>query len=354
MAAEAVLKGTVGQAVKDGYKALKGKVSHWASDDVAALENTSGSIGRQTVIAEIIDAQSEDDGKSARLLAEALISALKQRAPAIGLDVGRLTAFEVQLGNLTVTSGIGARIAHALEQKQQGFLVIEERAEIADQLHARSIGVIQGNATQPELLKAANLAGARWFISAIPNSFENGNLIGQARAANPHLEIIAPAHSDAEVGHLQHFGASLIIVGEREIAKGMTQHILESIDPAPLPHEPRARLQRDRRRGFGRAAAQGIGGGPLQLPCGGQGEAAGGFLLKLINDPADQEIKGKPHPSGWLNRVSTCSCLVNRSSFGSSAFDSVLALAAPGVILRRDGTRAVILGGASGRRACRA
>src|SRR5580704_14403764 len=31
-------------------------------------------------------------------------------------------------------------------------------------------------------------------------------------------------------------------------------------DPAPLPHEPRAWLQRDRRRGFNRAAAQRTGG----------------------------------------------------------------------------------------------
>jgi len=67
-------------------------------------------------------------------------------------------------------------------------------------------------------------------IYFLPNPFENGNLIEQARAANPHLEIIARAHSDAEVDHLKHFGASLIIMGEREIAKGMTQHILDSID----------------------------------------------------------------------------------------------------------------------------
>jgi monovalent cation:H+ antiporter-2, CPA2 family len=125
---------------------------------------------------------------------------------------------------------VGSLVADALEQKQQGFLVIEERGEIADQLRARGIEVIQGNAAHPGLLKAANLAGARWFISAIPNPFENGNLIEQARAANPHLEIIARAHSDAEVDYLKHFGASLIIMGEREIAKGMTQHILDSID----------------------------------------------------------------------------------------------------------------------------
>ena len=76
----------------------------------------------------------------------------------------------------------------------------------------------------------SNLPGARWLISAIPNPFENGNLIEQARAANPNLEIIARAHTDAEVDHLKRFGASLIIMGEREIARGMTEHIMSRLD----------------------------------------------------------------------------------------------------------------------------
>ncbi|MGP0060803.1 MAG: hypothetical protein ACLPID_16110 [Beijerinckiaceae bacterium] len=113
MAAGDVLKGAVGEAVKDGYKALKEKVSHWASGEVSALEATPSSIGRQAVVAEIIDAQSEDERNSLRVLAEALIAKLKECAPAIGLDIGRLTALEVQLGKLNVASGIGARITEA-------------------------------------------------------------------------------------------------------------------------------------------------------------------------------------------------------------------------------------------------
>jgi hypothetical protein len=58
-------------------------------------------------------------------------------------------------------------------------------------------------------------------------------------------------------------------------------------DPAPLRREPR---QRDRLRGFGRAAAQLIGGGLRQLPCGRRGETA----IRPL-DPADQEIAGEPH-----------------------------------------------------------
>jgi CPA2 family monovalent cation:H+ antiporter-2 len=127
---------------------------------------------------------------------------------------------------------VGSLVAEALERKGHRFLVIEDRQEIVDQLRARGVEVISGNAAQAGVLKAANLAGARWLISAIPNPFENGNLIEQARAANPNLEIIARAHTDAEVDHLERFGASLIIMGEREIAHGMTEHIMDRLDPS--------------------------------------------------------------------------------------------------------------------------
>ena len=125
-----------------------------------------------------------------------------------------------------------------METKRQPFLVIEERSEIVDKLRARGIEAISGNAAQSGFLKAANLAGARWFISAIPNPFENGNLIEQARATNPDLEIIARAHSDEEVEHLTKFGANLIIMGEREIARGITEHITRRLGQAPAAADP--------------------------------------------------------------------------------------------------------------------
>jgi hypothetical protein len=110
MAAEAMLKGAVGEAVKDGYKALKEKVSRWASGDVEELEKTPSSAARQDNIAKIIDAQSQEDRKSLRDLAEALVAKLKESGPAIGLDIGRLTDVEIRLRKVTVTQGVGAHI----------------------------------------------------------------------------------------------------------------------------------------------------------------------------------------------------------------------------------------------------
>ena len=94
--------------------------------------------------------------------------------------------------------------------------------------------MIAGNAAQPGLLEAANVAGARWLISAIPNPFESGNLIELSRASNMGLDIVARAHSDAEVEYLRKCGANLTIMGEREIARGICEHVLSGIELRPL------------------------------------------------------------------------------------------------------------------------
>jgi CPA2 family monovalent cation:H+ antiporter-2 len=125
---------------------------------------------------------------------------------------------------------VGSLVAETLQEAKLPYLVIEERQAIVDQLRARGVDVISGNAAQPGLLEAANVAAARWLISAIPNPFESGNLIEHAHAVNPKLEIIARAHTDAEVDYLKKFGANLIIMGEREIARGISEHILNRID----------------------------------------------------------------------------------------------------------------------------
>jgi CPA2 family monovalent cation:H+ antiporter-2 len=121
---------------------------------------------------------------------------------------------------------LGALVADVLLKNGQPLLVIDERSEIAEQLRAKGAEVIIGGASEPGIIEAANVAGARWLISAIPSAFESGNLIEQARAANPNLEIIARADSDDEREYLARYGASLVVMGEREIARGIAAHVL--------------------------------------------------------------------------------------------------------------------------------
>ena len=153
------------------------------------------------------------------------------RAETPELVVTSLTDHAVLVGH----GRVGSLVAETLQKARQPYLVIEERQMIVDQLRARGVDVIAGNAAQPGLLEAANVASARWLISAIPNPFESGNLIEYAHAANPNLKIIARAHSDAEVDYLKKYGANLIIMGEREIARGISEHILSQIDAPTAP-----------------------------------------------------------------------------------------------------------------------
>lgn len=118
IAGEAILKGAVGEAVKDSYSVLKGKIAHWARDDVEALEKAPTSAARQAVVAEIIDAQPADCLPSLRASAERLSSDLKA-AGSIGLDITRLTAQEVELGDIAVT-GEGNSGVHADDWRVHG------------------------------------------------------------------------------------------------------------------------------------------------------------------------------------------------------------------------------------------
>ncbi|HTH96344.1 MAG TPA: YbaL family putative K(+) efflux transporter [Stellaceae bacterium] len=128
---------------------------------------------------------------------------------------------------------VGSMVGEALIEKGVPLLVIEERGEVTELLRARGIEVITGSAGQPGLLEAANIAEARWLISAIPNPFENANLIEDGRHANRDLEIIARAHNDAEVDYLKQYGANFIIVGETEIARGIAAHIEGRLNDVP-------------------------------------------------------------------------------------------------------------------------
>ena len=119
---------------------------------------------------------------------------------------------------------VGSRVGDAMRQKGCPLLVIEDNEHLVERLRSSGVEVIAGNAAAPESIRAANLAAARWLFVAVPNAFEAGQIIEQARAINPGLPIIARAHTDAEVEHLQGLGADVTIMGEHEIATAMVEH----------------------------------------------------------------------------------------------------------------------------------
>jgi len=123
---------------------------------------------------------------------------------------------------------VGKIIVDEVKRRGLPLVVIEDNPESSAQAAAAGYESIPGNAAADDVLRAANAAHARALFIAIPNGFEAGQVVAQAREMNPSLRVVARAHSDAEVEHLRHFGADHVIMGEREIALGMLGVLFKS------------------------------------------------------------------------------------------------------------------------------
>ena len=127
---------------------------------------------------------------------------------------------DVIVGYGRVGSWVGAELARA----GLPVVVIEASDDGLEKARRDGARTVAGNAAAPDILAEANLAGARRLYVTAPEAFEAGQIVQQARAANPSLEILARAHSDEAAAHLGALGATLVVMGEREIAERMLKH----------------------------------------------------------------------------------------------------------------------------------
>jgi CPA2 family monovalent cation:H+ antiporter-2 len=146
-------------------------------------------------------------------------------APREPIPATSLTGHVVLVGH----GRVGSFISEALGKTGTPLLVIDSEANNADRARQRGLETITGNAADPEVIAAANLAAARCLLVAIPEAFEGGQVVDQGRRLNPGLTIIARAHSEAEIEHFKKHGATAVVMSEHEIAKAM----IADIPPAP-------------------------------------------------------------------------------------------------------------------------
>jgi hypothetical protein len=110
-AAEALVKGAVGEAVKDAYQGLKSLLTKRAAPDISALEENPKSAARQAVVGELIDGLPRGDLDEVAALVQRLTTALQSAASThpIGVDLERLSAMNLTLESLHVSSGTGLK-----------------------------------------------------------------------------------------------------------------------------------------------------------------------------------------------------------------------------------------------------
>ncbi|RJF81634.1 Kef family K(+) transporter [Azospirillum cavernae] len=143
------------------------------------------------------------------------------------LEPTRLEGHTILVGYGRVGSVIGA----GLKDSGAPFVVIEDRAAPSQAARADGAEVLFGNAADPTVLQAANLAAARRLVVVIPDAFEAGQVVEQARGTNPTLEILARAHSDAGAAHLRACGASETVMSEQVVAHALLRLVSDGAAP---------------------------------------------------------------------------------------------------------------------------
>ncbi|HUP65180.1 MAG TPA: YbaL family putative K(+) efflux transporter [Thermoanaerobaculia bacterium] len=131
---------------------------------------------------------------------------------------------------------VGRRIGEALIQNGIGFVVAEQNRELVEQLRARGIHAVAGDAAEPAVLIQAHIARARILVIASPDSFNVRQMIQTARLVNPHIETVVRTHSEDEAALLTRENVGHVFLAEDELAHGMLRHVLERVNAYQAMH----------------------------------------------------------------------------------------------------------------------
>jgi CPA2 family monovalent cation:H+ antiporter-2 len=121
---------------------------------------------------------------------------------------------------------VGRRIAQSLGEHGIPYVVAEQNRELVEQLRARAIPAVAGDACDPVVLIQAHIARAAMLVIATPDSFDVRKIVDLARTLNPGVEVVLRTHSDDEAVLLEQEGIGKVFMGEHELALGMTRHVL--------------------------------------------------------------------------------------------------------------------------------
>ena len=134
-------------------------------------------------------------------------------------------------GHVTIVGygRVGRRIAEALAERQIPYTIAEQNREIVERLREQDVRAVTGDAADPAVLIQAHVARAAMLVIATPDTVGVRKMIDVARKLNPKIKVVLRTHSDEEATLLQREAAGRVFMGEHELARAMTQHVVETM-----------------------------------------------------------------------------------------------------------------------------
>ncbi|TFZ00329.1 YbaL family putative K(+) efflux transporter [Ramlibacter humi] len=121
---------------------------------------------------------------------------------------------------------VGRQIAHALRSAGVPYVVAEQNREIVERLRAEGVPAVAGDAALAEVLVQAHVARARLLVIATPDTLGVRQMAKNARLLNPGIEVVVRSHNEAEAQLLENELSGKVFLGERELARAMTDYVV--------------------------------------------------------------------------------------------------------------------------------
>lgn len=122
---------------------------------------------------------------------------------------------------------VGKRIGATLAERGIPYVVAEQNRELVERLRAQGIQAVWGDASDPAVLVQAHIARASMLVIATPDTFDVRQMVHTARTLNPGVETVVRTHNEQEAGLLAREATGTVFLGEDELARGMSRHVLE-------------------------------------------------------------------------------------------------------------------------------
>lgn len=124
---------------------------------------------------------------------------------------------------------VGRVVTRALKGQGVPYVIIESDRILTEKLRREdeTALVVYGDASREAVLAAAHPDQAKLLIITIPDFYHTRQIIQQAQRLNPKLDIVVRIHSDEEEKTMARMGISMIVMGEREIAFGLSYLALQ-------------------------------------------------------------------------------------------------------------------------------
>ncbi|MFZ2268802.1 MAG: YbaL family putative K(+) efflux transporter [Azonexus sp.] len=130
---------------------------------------------------------------------------------------------------------VGGRIAASLDERGIPYVVVEQNREQVEGLRQQGYAAVSGNAAEPAVLIQAHISHAAMLVVAAPDTLNIRQMVDTARTLNPGIEIVLRTHSEEESRILRNENLGTVFFGEEELARGMSQHVLQRFTAPSRP-----------------------------------------------------------------------------------------------------------------------